>query len=188
MDMYKLKWTRLQMEILRLLCIKSGQILNLRGIANCLKVSPTAVSNALNELEKENLIKINKSKTMNLFSIELNRDNSKAIELKRTENIKMFYESELPIFLFNEFPGCTILLFGSYSRGEDILNLEDLENSSDIDIAVIGTKGKRLDLTKFEKLLERKIIINFYRSFKEIHKHLKENIFNGFLLSGGIEL
>ena len=44
MDMYKLKWTRLQSEILRLLCIKSGQILNLRGIANCLKVSPTAVA------------------------------------------------------------------------------------------------------------------------------------------------
>ena len=186
--MYKLKWTRLQMEILRLLCIKSGQILNLRGIANYLKVSPTAVSNALNELEKENLVKINKSKIMNLFSIELNRDNPKTTELKRIENIKMFYDSGLYDFLFNEFPGCAIILFGSYSRGEDILGLEDLGNMSDIDIAVIGTKGKQSDLTKFEKLLERKIILNFYHSFKEIHKHLKENIFNGFLLSGGIEL
>lgn len=188
MDMYKLKWTRLQMEILRLLCIKSGQKLNLRGIAGYLKVSPTAVSKSLPGLEKENLIKIDKSNLMNLFLIELNRNNPKAIEFKRIENLKILYASSLPDFFFNEFPGCAVILFGSYSRGDDILGLEDLGNSSDIDIAIIGAKEKHLKLAKFEKLLERKIIINFYSSFKEIHKHLKENIFNGFLLSGGIEL
>jgi len=176
------------MEILRLLCIKSGQALNLRGIAKLLKTSPTAVSNSLDELEKEHLIKINKSKTMNLFLIEFNRDNVKAIEFKKTENLRMFYDSGIYDFLFNEFPGCAIILFGSYSRGEDVLGSENLGNSSDIDISIIGTKGKQMNLIKFEKMLERKIIINFYQSFKEIHKHLKENIFNGFILSGGIEL
>lgn len=176
------------MEVLRLLCIKSGQKLNLREIAGFLKVSPTAVSKSLPELEKGNLIKISKSKTMNLFSIELNRDNPQAVEFKRIENLKVLYDSGLPNFLFNEFPGCTIILFGSYSRGSDIVSPEYSENSSDVDVAIIGTKGKNIDLGKFEKLLERKIIINFYVSFKEIHKHLKENIFNGFLLSGGIEL
>ena len=48
------------------------------------------------------------------------------------------------IFRFNEFPGCAIILFGSYSRGEDILGLEDLGNMSDIDIAVIGNKRKTI--------------------------------------------
>jgi len=186
MDMYKIKWTRLQAEIFRLLCVKAGQTLNLRGIAKSLKVSPTAVSNALIELEKEGLIRVKKSKTMNLLSIEFNRDNPKAIELKRVENLKMIYESGLSGFLFNEFPGCTIILFGSYSRGEDIA--ESTENRSDIDIAIIGTKGKKVDLTRFDIMLERTVSINFYESWKGIHKHLNENILNGILLSGGIEL
>lgn len=188
MDMYQLEWTTLQAEILRLLCIKSGQTLNLRGIARFLKVSPTAVSNSLNKLEKEELIKIKKSETINLLSIELNRDNYKAIQLKRVENLKMIYESELAFFLFNEFPGCSIVLFGSYSFGEDIWFGEKDERSSDIDIAIIGTKGKELNLIKYNKLLERNININFYKSWTGIHKHLKENILRGIVLSGGIEL
>jgi len=62
MDMYKVKWTRLQSEIFRYLCIKSGQSFNLRGLARPLKVSPTAVSKALNDLEKEKLIKVKNQK------------------------------------------------------------------------------------------------------------------------------
>lgn len=187
MDMYKVKWTRLQARIFRFLSVKAGQSLNLRGVARPLKVSPTAVSNALAGLEKEGLIKVKKSKTMNLLSIEFNRDNPKAVEMKRVENLKMIYESELSRFLFDEFPGCTIILFGSYSRGEDTW-VETGENRSDVDIAIIGTKGKKVDLTIFDKMLERTVIINFYGSWKDIHKHLKNNILNGILLSGGIEL
>lgn len=188
MDMYQVKWTRLQLQIFRFLCIKAGQTLNLRGIARPLKVSPTAVSNALKELEKEELIKVKKSETINLLSIEFNRDNHKAVQLKRVENLKIIYESGLADFLYNEFPGCTIVLFGSYSLGEDIWLGEKDERSSDIDIAIIGTKGKEADLTNYDKLLERTISINFYKSWGDIHKHLKENILRGIILSGGIEL
>ena len=58
----------------------------------------------------------------------------------------------------------------------------------DIDISVIGTKGKETDLIEFEKLLERKIIINFYMSFKNIHKNLRNSILNGILLEGRVEI
>lgn len=186
--MYKLKWTTLQFEIFRLFCIKSGQKLNMRNVARLLKVTPTAVSKSLPIIEKEGLIKINRSKTMNLMLIELNRDNKKTIELKRAENLKMIYESGLSEELFNEFPGCTIILFGSYSRGEDAGFGESEETCSDIDIAIIGTREKSTNMKNYEKLLERKIIINFYESFKEIHKQLKDNILNGIVLSGGVEL
>lgn len=186
--MYKLKWTRLQAEIFRFFCIKAGQTLNLRGIAKQLRVSPTAVSNALKELEKEGLVKVKKSEAMNLFSIEFNRDNHKAVQLKRVENLKMIYESGLFDFLYNEFPGCTVILFGSYSMGEDVWFGERDERNSDIDIAIIGTKGKEIDLIRFNKMLERKILINFYKSWKDIHAHLKNNIINGIVLSGGVDL
>lgn len=188
MDMYSLKWTRLQSQIFRFLCIKAGQNFNIRSMALPLKVSPTAVSKSINELEKEQLIKVKKAERINLFSIEFNRDSKKAIQLKRVENLKMTYESGLTDFLFNEFPGCTIILFGSYSLGEDVSYGEKDQRSSDVDIAIIGTKGKEVNLTKYNSLLERKISINFYTSWKEIHKHLTNNILKGILLSGEIEL
>ncbi len=188
MDMYKLKWTRLQTEIFRLLCMKAGQTLNLRGIARSLKVSPTAVSNALTELEKEGLVGVKRLEAINLLAIGFNRDNPKAIHLKRVENLKMIYESGLLDFLYNEFPGCTVILFGSYSKGEDVYFGGKDERNSDIDIAIIGTKSKGTDLIKFNKLLERIISVNYYKSWNGIHRHLKNNILNGILLSGGIDL
>lgn len=181
MNMYKLKFTTLQNEIFRLLCIKAGITLNQRGIARLLNVSPTAIAKGVKGLEKEKLIKIEKSKTMNLSSIELNRDNSKVTALKRAENLKMIHDSGLVDFLEEKFPGCTIILFGSYSFGEDTIN-------SDIDIAVIGSKEKQINLTKFDKLLERTIFIHYYDNITAITKNLRSNILNGITLAGAIEL
>mgnify|MGYP001595472970 CR=1 FL=1 len=181
MDKYQQKWTALQNNLFRFLCLKVGQSINLRGIARELKVSPTAVSKAMEKLEKEKLIKKEKSKTMNLILIEFNRDNPKAIENKRVENLKIIYESEVLDYLHNEFLGCSIILFGSYSLGEDTIK-------SDIDIAIIGANKKNIDLTKYDKFLERKISINYYKSWNEIHKHLKENILRGIVIYGGVEL
>ncbi len=180
-NIYKLKLTNLQQEILRLLFVKAGTSLNQRQIANFLGVSPPAVMKALPDLGEENLIKIRQDKETNRWSIESNRDNHKVMQLKRTDNLKLIYETGLADFLEKEFAGATIILFGSYSRGEDIIN-------SDIDIAVIGRKEKQVDLIRYEGELERKININFYDSFKNIHKQLKENLCNGIVLVGGTEL
>ncbi len=179
--MYKDKFTRLQSEIFRLLCIKSGQHLNQREIAGFLKVSPTAVAAALPALEKNGLLKVERGKNINLNYIELNRDSARAIALKRAENLKLLYESGLSDFLYENFPGATIILFGSYSRGEDTIN-------SDIDIAIIGSKEKNKNLEEFERKLERNISLNFYDSLKNIDKHLRNNILSGIVLAGGVEL
>ena len=181
MDTYKVKFTILQMKIFRLLCVKAGAKLNQRQIAKLLKVSPTAIANSVSKLENEGLILKEKQKNMNLNLIMLNRNNKKVMQLKRVENLRLLYESGLEEFMEEELPGATIILFGSYSRGDDTA-------SSDIDIAVIGRKEKEIKLENFEKSLERKIIINFYPSLKEIHKELKENLCNGIVLSGGVEL
>jgi len=178
---YKLKLTNLQQGILRLLFVKAGISLNQRQIANFLDVSQPAVMKALPGLEEESLIKIQQDKETKRWSIELNRDHHKVMQLKRADNLKLVYETGLADFLEKEFAGATIILFGSYSRGEDIFN-------SDIDIAVIGRKDKEADLTEFEKSLERKININFYESFEKIHKNLKENLCNGIVLVGGVRL
>src|SRR3989344_9210248 len=181
MDMYELKFTKLQNEIFRLLCIKVGEKLNKRTIANLLKVSPTAVSKSLIQLEKEGLVKIEKAEKMNLTLINLNREDKKAINFKRVENLKMLYESGFIENLEEKFPASTIILFGSYAYGDDTIK-------SDLDIAIIGYKDKKINLDSFEKVLEREIRINFYENFSKIHKHLKENLCNGIIFKGGVEL
>ena len=155
MEIYKLKFTRLQNEILRLLCINVGRQLNKRKISKILNVSPTAVAKALPLLEKEKLITLDNSQEINLTSVELNDDKEKAIEYKRIENLKMIYESGLVRFLGDNFPGSVIILFGSYSYGEDTIR-------SDIDIAIIGYKEKQVNLDKFDKILEREIRIKSF--------------------------
>ena len=180
-NIYKLELTILQQEILRLLLIRAGVQLNQRSIAKILGVSAPAVMKAIPGLERTSLIKVTQDKESRRWSIELNRDNMRVMQIKRADNLRLMYECGLFDFLEKEFAGATIILFGSYSRGEDIKN-------SDIDVAVIGRKEKQIDLEKFEKILERKININYYASFVGIHKHLKENLCNGIVLSGGIQL
>ncbi|HLD55691.1 MAG TPA: nucleotidyltransferase domain-containing protein [Candidatus Nanoarchaeia archaeon] len=177
----KQKLTILQQNILRVLFRKSGVSLNQRQLANLLGVTPPAIIKALPLLEKLGFIKLNKDKETKRFSIELNKNNLRVMQLKRVDNLKQVYESDLADFLEKEYAGAIIILFGSYSRGDDLLN-------SDIDIAIIGRKKKDVNLENYEKFLERKIIINFYESSNKIHKSLKENLANGIVLAGGFEL
>ena len=181
MERIKLKLTSLQNEIFRLMCIKSVEKLNLSEIAKNLDVSVTAVSKSILKLEDAKLISVERNKKMNLILICLDRSSKKAIQFKRAENLKMIYEYGLHDYLEEEYLGSIIILFGSFSKGDDTIN-------SDIDIAIIGRRRKEINLKNFEERFQRKIIINYYQSFKEIHKHLKENIFNGIILTGGIEL
>ena len=113
--------------------------------------------------------------------ISLDFNNENVVYMKRIFNLNSIYDSKLSSFLENKFPSATIVLFGSYARGEDTLK-------SDIDIAIIGAKEKDVGLERYEKILEREIILQFYDSFSKVHKNLKENIFNGVVYSGGIEL
>ncbi|MBU3905354.1 MAG: nucleotidyltransferase domain-containing protein [Nanoarchaeota archaeon] len=178
---YKLKLTNLQQDILRLLFIKVGTVLNQRQISKELNVSQPAVMKALPELKKKDLILTKQDKESKRWSIELNRNNHKVIQLKRVDNLKQIYETGLADFLDKEFAGSTIILFGSYSKGEDAFN-------SDIDIGVVGRKEKKANLTEFEKTVQRKINIEFFESWNGVHKELKENLCNGIVLEGGIEL
>jgi predicted nucleotidyltransferase/biotin operon repressor len=181
MEIYKLKFTKLQQEILRFLFVKNGMSFNQRALSKNLKISPTAVAKSIKLLIKEGLIDMKKNKESKTTSIKLNTENSYVFDLKRAENLKMLYESGITGYLSEEYPEATIILFGSFSFGEDTIN-------SDIDIAVIGSKDNHLNLEKFEKIFGRKIYLQFYPTFKDIQKNLKENLYNGILLKGGIRI
>jgi len=177
MDKYKLKWTVLEREVFSLLCRRAGTKLTQREIARLINASPTAAGTAISGLRP--YLNIEHAKTMNFISF--NDQNPAAKIFKRLENLKQIHTVGLVDYLIAEFAGSTMLLFGSYNRGEDILD-------SDIDIAIIGRKGKPLILDIYEKKLERKINIQYYDSWKEIHSSLKNNILNGTLLHGSVDL
>ncbi len=177
----KQRLTLLQNEILRVLFKKTGTTLNQRQLANCLNVTPPAIIKALPLLEKLNYIHTRKDEETKRYSIELNKENHRIIQLKRIDNLKQIYESGLADLLEKEYAGATILLFGSYSRGEDLFN-------SDIDLAVLERKEKNIDLTRFEKEFERKIHTLFFESWKKINEQLKNNILNGIVIAGSVEL
>lgn len=149
-----------------------------RELARKLDVSPTAISNTIKQLSNKGLIKVEKDLTL---SIRLNRKNEDVILLKRVKNLRNLYASGFVKRLSEKYLGSTIIVFGSYSYGEDI-------ESSDIDIAIIGSKTKNIELEDFERKLNRAIHIHHFSKISEIHKNLKESIVNGIVLKGGIEL
>ena len=178
---YKLKLTLLQQEILRFLFMNAGAVFNARSLAGSLKVSQPAISKAIPFLKKHNFVNISKDKKSKRLSIELNMENHLIVGMKRADNLKQLYESGLAHALKEKFPGCTVILFGSFAKGEDT-------QKSDIDIAVIGSKNKVLELSEFESVLMKEIRISFFNSFKEINNELKCNILGGILISGWVEL
>lgn len=179
-NIYELKLSILQQRIMRLLFVKAGASLNMNGIAKILKVSQPAVLKAIPFLRKEGLIIAKQDKDSSRWSIELNRDDKQIIGLKRVDNLKQIYESGLIGHIYDLFPGCVVILFGSYAHGEDTIN-------SDIDLAIIGGEKKEID-GKFSKMLEREIVVNYYKSFKSIDSSLLSNILNGITLKGAVEL
>lgn len=177
----KLKLTLLQQEIIRLFYKKVELKMHPRTIALLLDVSPPAVSKSLPFLVEKKILLLQKEKNSPRFLISLNRNNPLIIGLKRAENLKSFYESGFVLALYDQFPSATIILFGSYACGEDT-------STSDIDIAIIGATIKNVDFSYFEKEFERPIILNYYSSFQNIDKLLLNNILNGIILKGAVEL
>ncbi len=98
---------------------------------------------------------------------------------KKIYNLAELIKSGLIKSLKDKLNPKSIMLFGSYQRGEDI---ED----SDIDI-FLETEKTNIDSLKFEKILKRKIQLHFKENFKEYPAELKNNIINGTILEGYLE-
>ena len=177
MDTYKLNYTKAELEILLFLLERTGESFSQREIAQALNISPTTITNALPQLEEH--IEIKQTKTANY--ITANRNNKKTRQLKRANNLKNIYTTGLAQHLEEELAGATIILFGSYSKGEDT-------NTSDIDIAVINRKPKQLNLQTYEQALHRPIRTQHYPTLQDIHAPLRNNILNGIVLAGSIDL
>lgn len=150
----------------------------LREISRIIKLHHKSVLIYLNQLLKSGLIKVN---TRTLYkSYNANTENPLFQRYKKTINHMKIYESGLVDYLYEKLMPSTIVLFGGYAKGTDI-------KTSDIDL-FIEAKEEKIDISKFEEKLGRKIHLVFEKDISDLSKELKNNIINGIVLSGNLRL
>jgi len=147
----------------------------IKEIGKKISLAPTSIRNRIEELEKDGLIIKKESRPFNGFIA--NREGDKFLFYKQVYNLYSLFSLKEEI-IQNIAPK-TIILFGSYQKGEDI-------EESDIDLLVISKVKKEINLEKYEKKMMRKIHITFVKSLKEIDDNIKDNIKNGWVLYGKI--
>ena len=154
--------------------------LRVRQMERELRLPLPSVIRYCRELEKEGILK--KTSLSGVFAYSADRSSKHYLVEKRLFNTKMIFESGLIEYLAEEYSNPIVVLFGSYSKGEDT---ED----SDIDLYIETPSKKDIKLDKFEKTLKRKIQAFNYSSIKQIgNTHLSNNILNGVVLNNFLEV
>lgn len=147
----------------------------IREISREIKLSPPSVKIMIDNLIKSELITPKKSKPFNGYVA--NRDNDDFLFYKRVYNLMSLYN--LKKMIIESIHPKSIVLFGSYSRGEDI-------ETSDIDILIISKVKKDINLGSIEKKLKRSINIMIIDDLKRLDKLIIKKVYNGMVLSGEI--
>jgi len=153
----------------------------LMDISRNMGLAHTSVKKNLDKLVKSRLVieSVEKKGGRKFPLYKANTENRLFKEYKRIYNLSSLIESGTIRFIEEKLMPKSIIVFGSYQRGEDT---ED----SDIDIFAECKEGG-LNLDKFEKKLDRKIQLHFKENFALYPKELKNNIINGIVLSGFLE-
>ncbi len=151
---------------------------HLRELERLTKLSMPGVKKITEKLEKESLLLSKKEKPVKNFYASRNE---KFVFLKRAYNLYSVFTSGLLGFLKEKYEEPeAIILFGSYSKGEDV-------SQSDIDIAVISKNQELPDLSVYEKRLVRKIRLYTIRLEKAEPEFLN-TLANGVVLHGYLKV
>lgn len=163
----------------------NGAGFQLREISRKADLAPTSVKNYLNELCKDEgygapLVISSKHRIHGYPVYWANRASEVFRFLKKIDMIISIEESGLLNYLYEQCMPDVIILFGSASKGEDV-------KGSDIDL-YLQCDEKKLELSKYEKELKRKINLFFEKNFDKLSEELKKNIINGDKLKGYLRM
>jgi predicted nucleotidyltransferase len=147
----------------------------IKEISRKINLAPTSVRKHIRDLKEENIIF--KKKGERFYGYVSNRNDDNFLFYKKILNLVKIKESGLIENLIKALYPKTIVLYGSYYRGEDVEN-------SDIDLLIISNKKKEFNLEKFEKLLKRRIHIISEENLNRLDKNLRLEIINGIVLYG----
>lgn len=141
------------------------------------KLSTTAVLSSIEILKKLKIIKIIKTDVTKNVQVDL--DSKNYTSYKRIFNL--YQIEKYTDFFIEKFNPQTIVLFGSYAKGEDI-------EESDIDILILTNHKINLNLDFMEKDLKRKINLHVLPSLDKSESEFKNAISNGIVLYGYLKL
>ena len=153
----------------------------LTDISKNIKLAHTSVKKNLDKLVKLKIItkSIEQRGKRKFPFYKANLESKDFKKYKISYNISSLINSKIINLIEEKLMPKSIVLFGSYLRGEDI-------EGSDIDIFV-ECKKEELDLKSFKKVLKRDIELHFKKDFSLYPDELKNNIINGMVLNGFLE-
>lgn len=165
-------------KILELFFERPTSEFQLRQISRLVRIAPPSTKRYLQELEREGFVK---KLVKNLYPVyRAERDSLLFKNLKKWSLVVELVSNGFSDCVVDACGPDAVVLFGSASRGEDV-------ESSDVDVAVFAQEVV-LDLEKFERRIGRKISFLFVPSFGDLSDELKNNIINGVILYGYVEV
>jgi len=156
---------------------------SIRQLSRILKINHTSIRQYLDKLSREGYLFLKKEGVYSFYQLVLNK---KTLNLKLYYNLEKIRKSEIIEDLEQKYNFPVILVFGSYCFAKD-------DSSSDIDLCLISDIKKDFSFEKYEKILNRKINLHKFdkkqwNKSKKLNPHLINNICNGIVLSGELEV
>ncbi|MBD3304434.1 hypothetical protein GF343_04765 [Candidatus Woesearchaeota archaeon] len=165
-------------KILELFIEFPAKDFSVRGIARKLSLSHATVLKYIEDLQKLELIK--KKKETLYPTYYANTESPEYKFYKKNWLVFNLTKSGLIDFIQKQTLPSAIVLFGSGAKAT-------FTDKSDIDIFV-EAKESELDLSKYEKKINRKINLLFESNINNLSKELRNNIVNGVILYGFIKI
>lgn len=172
-------------KILKIFFENPAEEFHVRELAKLLKIAPTTATKYADLLTRQKILE--KRREINLILYRANMESNSYRINKTFYNINKIIGSGLVSFIEEKFNHPeAISLFGSYAKGENT-------KKSDIDLFILSESKRELNLTEFEKTLKCRIqFFTFNRKsfeeMKEKNKELLNNILNGHVLYGFLEV
>jgi len=169
-------------RVLNLFFDNPGGKFHIREVASLTGTAPRTAKKYLENLREKKMLSLKKGKLYDSYSADI--DSVVFRDAKFLYNVKNIRDSGIVEFLERKFNYPAIVLYGSASRGEDVEN-------SDIDMFVIAKKCENTDMERFGNEMKRKIHLMCMseKDFKSgKNKELINNVINGFVISGFLEV
>ena len=156
---------------------------SIRELSRILKINHTTVRQYLSMLAKEGFLSSKKERLYSFYQLATSK---KALNLKLYYNLEKIRESCIIEGLEKAYDMPVIVAFGSYASAMD-------DKTSDIDLCIISNVEKEFQTEKYEKELNRKISMHKFSKMswnkaKKLNPNLINNICNGIVLSGELEV
>ena len=158
--------------------------ISLNDLTKQVNVSKTTANKVVSNLSKEGFLKL--TKLGKLWRIKCNQQHPYNQRKKIAYNLEMVYMSNIIEMILERVPNArSIVLFGSYRKGDDI-------ETSDIDIAVETLDNEQASTTELGKIPEfgyrNDVKVNIFKFTRnKIDLNVFANIANGIVIYGFLE-